>query len=300
MNPALVALNFALVYVLWGSTYLGIQVVVTEHIPPATMGALRFTIAGSILLAVSALTGRKILLPASALFRLGIIGVLLLTCGNVVLGWAEMYIPSGLAALLIATVPLWMALWARFVFRGEQLTAKAIVGLLLGLLGIVVLVWPKLATQSNGESHMWFGSSIVFVSALSWSFGSVLSHQWSPAVETDVFVAAAWQMLIAGLVNTIIAFALGDHHTIVWTQKGVVALIYLIVAGSLIAYTSYIWLLKNVATSKVSTYAYVNPIVAVFLGWLVLGESVDSFVFIGAAVIVASVSLVTTSKVKSN
>lgn len=298
MNPALVALNFALVYVLWGSTYLGIQVVVREHIPPATMGALRFSIAGIVLLAICAALGKKIILPASRLFRLGTIGVLLLTCGNVVLAWAEMYIPTGFAALLIATVPLWMALWNRFVFRDERLTVKSIVGLLLGLAGIVVLVWPKLATQSDVESHMWFGSAIVFVSAMSWSFGSVLSHEWGPNV--DAFVASAWQMLIAGIVNTIIAIALGDHHTVVWTQKGVIALTYLIIAGSLIGYTSYIWLLKNVATSKVSTYAYVNPIVAVFLGWLILNEPVDSFVFIGAAIIVASVWLVTSSKVKNN
>jgi len=298
MNNFLVALNFAFVYLFWGSTYLAIQVVVSERIPPAMMGAVRFSVAGLVLMMVCAFLRKKLTLPPRTLVRVGVIAVLLLTTGNVVLGWAEEYIPTGYAALLIAMTPLWMTLIDRFIFKGAPLPTKSLLGLFLGLVGIVLLVWPKLSAANGLSSQIWFGSGLVLISSLSWATGSVLSRRWSTG--DDVLVATAWEMLLAGMVNMAIAFALGDHHTAAWTAKGTTALAYLIAAGSLIGYTAYVWLLKNVPISKVSTYAYVNPIVAVFLGWFVLNENVDPFVFIGAAVIVASVWLINSSKVQAS
>jgi drug/metabolite transporter (DMT)-like permease len=291
----LVALNFGLVYVLWGSTYLAIRVVVTNGIPPAMMGASRFLIAGAIMLAVCAIAGKKIALTRWDFVRVGAIGVLLLTGGNVGVAWAEETVPSGLAALLAAAVPLWVAIVETLILRGERLLKRGIFGLLMGIGGLVVLLWPKLMAPGAAGKGVLFGAGILILAALSWAIGSIVSRR--SKLSVDPFSATAWEMLIAGVVNFIISASLGDLHRVQWTPRGVGALGYLIVAGSWIGFTAYIWLLNHVPTAKVATYAYVNPIVAVFLGWLILRESVDAYTLVGAVIIVASVWLVNTSKV---
>jgi drug/metabolite transporter (DMT)-like permease len=289
-------LNFGLVYLFWGSTYLAIRVAVTEHIPPTMMGALRFTIAGGVMLLVCAAFGKKVILSPYVLFRIGIIGVLLLTTGNVVLGWAEQYVPSGFAALLLATTPLWIAIIENVILKGERLEMRGIYGLLLATLGLGILMWPRLMTEENTPDGFWLAAGGLMIAAISWAIGSVCSRRWD--IKADPFAMTAWEMFLAGLVNFAIALVLGDHQRMVWTNNGVSALIYLIIAGSWIGFTAYVWLLKNVPTAKAATYAYVNPIVAVFLGWLILGEGVDAFVFVGAAVTIMSVWLVNSSKIK--
>ena len=142
-----------------------------------------------------------------------------------------------------------------------------------------------------------FGAGILMFASLSWALGSILSRRWDLTV--DPFSATGWEMLCAGAVALVLSLALGDHHTVVWTPRGIAAIAYLIVAGSLFGLTAYIWLLNHVPTAKVATYAYVNPIVAVFLGWLILHETVDAYTLAGAIVIVASVWLVNTSKVRT-
>lgn len=293
-HRAYIALNFGLVYVLWGSTYLAIRIVV-EHIPPAMMGGVRFLVAGAAMLAWCALTKRRIALTPSDLLRVGIIGVLLLTGGNVVVAWAEKYVPSGLAALIVAVVPIWVAVIETFILKGERLLRRGFFGLGLGVAGLVVLLWPKITnTAAVGHMQLMGALGLLFAS-LSWAIGSIFSRRWD--LRVDAFSATAWEMLIAGTVNMAISLALGDHHTVVWTTRGVLAIVYLITAGSLIGFTAYIWLLNHVPTAKVATYAYVNPIVAVFLGWLVLNERVDAYILAGTVVIVASVWLVNSSKV---
>lgn len=291
----LVALNFGLVYVLWGSTYLAIRVVVTEGIPPAMMGATRFLIAGAVMLLACVLMGKKIALTRHDLVRVGIIGVLLLTGGNVGVAWAEETVPSGLAALLAAAVPLWVAVVETLILRGERLLKKGVIGLFMGIAGLVVLLWPKLMSPETGGHVVLVGAGILIFASLSWAIGSIVSRRSN--LKVDPFSATAWEMLLAGIVNLAISLALGDHHRVVWTTRGVSALAYLVVAGSWIGFTAYIWLLNHVPTAKVATYAYVNPIVAVFLGWLILHEAVDTYTLAGAVVIVASVWLVNTSKV---
>jgi drug/metabolite transporter (DMT)-like permease len=269
-----VLVAFALVYFFWGSTYLGIDIAI-EHIPPALMCGIRFLIAGVFMLAFCGLRGRKILYQPSQLGQMAVVGVLLLMGGNLTLAYAEMHVTSGLAALIIAVTPLW------FLVLDSRL---------LGLL------WPDLAaTGALGRVQFWASISLLGGS-FSWALGSVLAKKWK-APDVDPFSATAWQMIAAGLANFLFAIALGDPARTVWTARGIGATLYLVVFGSWVGYTAYIWLLGHVPTSKVSTYAYVNPVVAVFLGWLVLHERVSGYILAGSAIVVASVALVTSAQV---
>lgn len=258
------------------------------------MGASRFIIAGLLMLTWRRATGNRVALSGRDLFRLTVIGCLLLTTGNVVLGWAETFIPTGLAALLIAITPLWFLLLERFSSRGDHLSRRGLAGIALGLVGVAVLLWPNLTGGLHLGGRELFGASLVLFSSFSWATGSVLSKRWH--IETDPYTASGWEMLNAGLVNMILAFVFGEHRHTVWATNSVMAIVYLIFAGSLIGFTAYVWLLRNVPTPKVATYAYVNPIVAVFLGWLVLDEKITPYILAGAAVVVLSVAIVTSAK----
>lgn len=289
-----VIINFALVYLFWGSTYLGIALVVKD-IPPTTMGAVRFTVAGACMLGWAWWRGSKIRLTRSDFWRLGTVGVLLLTFGNVTVGWAEQWVPTGLAALIVAVVPLWVLVIETGVLGSYRLSGRGLAGLGLGMAGLVVLLWPKLnATDSLGRAQL-IGSLALIGASLSWATGSVLSHRWH--FQVDSITAAAWQTFIAGVVNLGLTLSLGDLARAHWTPRGVGALAYLVVAGSFIGFSAYIWLLNHCPTQKVATYAYVNPVVAVFLGWLVLGEQVDRHILLGTLIVVGAVALVTSAKV---
>ncbi len=296
-HRSLVILAFGLVYFFWGSTYLGIRIAV-EHIPPALMCATRFLISGILMLAYCGLTGRKIRFPALQLAQLAIIGILLLVGGNLTLSFAEQYVPSGLAALIVAATPLWFLVLDALLLGDHRISSRGLIGLGLGVAGIVVLLWPKLtATGSLGRMQLWASLSLLG-GAFTWALGSVLSKRWQ-APGVDPFSATGWQMTAAGLGNLLISLAAGDFSRVVWTARGIGATLYLVVCGSWIGYTAYIWLLGHVPTSKVSTYAYVNPVVAVFLGWLIAHEAIDAHILAGSAIVVASVVLVTSAKVRT-
>jgi len=268
-------LAFGLVYVLWGSTYLGIRIAV-ENIPPLMMGGTRFLASGAIMLAWRAATGSPIRVSARDLLRLTVIGVLLLCVGNVGLGWAETMIPSGLAALLIAITPIWFLLLEHFSRRGDHISRSGIVGIVMGLTGVVVLIWPDLTGAVHVGRMQLLGAAVLMVSSFAWAGGSVLSKRWHIAV--DPYTASGWEMITAGAINLALSLAVGDLHRTVWARNSVWAIVYLVIAGSMIGFTAYVWLLRNVPTPKVATYAYVNPIVAVFLGWLVLGEKITPYI----------------------
>jgi drug/metabolite transporter (DMT)-like permease len=290
-----VMIAFALVYVLWGSTYLAIGIAV-EHVPPPMMGAARFLIAGSAMLLWRKLSGHSIAVSLQEFFRLTVIGVLLLVSSNVVLAWAEQMIPTGLAALLAALVPLWLLLLERMSHKGERFSARAGIGIAMGLVGVAVLMWPKLRVGLAIGHREIFGMFLVISATVSWATGSILSKRWH--VRVDPYGASGWEMLMAGVVNLSVAGVLGEFSRTHWDRQAALAILYLIIAGSWIGFTAYVWLLKNVPTSKVATYAYVNPIVAVFLGWLVLHEKMDVWMFAGSVVIILSVILVTGAKPK--
>ncbi len=286
---------FVLVYLFWGSTYLAIGIADEQHLPPAVMCAIRFGIAGPLMLAGCATSGRTIRIRLDEAIRLAAIGCLLLVGGNFGLAWAEQWVPTGFAALIVAITPIWFLLLETFVFRGDRLSRRGLFGIALGFAGIAVLFWPKFEQRTVLGIMPFVGACTLLCSSFSWSVGSVLSRKWQ--MKVDPFTATGWQMLFAAAGNAVVAVLTGEVHRTVFTGRGMLAVMYLVVFGSWVGYTAYIWLLKHVPSTKVATYAYVNPLIAVFLGWLVLNERLDVFIFIGAAVIVAAVVLVTTAKV---
>jgi drug/metabolite transporter (DMT)-like permease len=288
-------LAFGLVYLFWGSTYLGIDIAV-QTIPPALMCGLRFSIAGTVMLAVCAAIGRKVLYSPQQIARSAIVGLLLLMGGNLTLSYAELSVSSGLAALIVAIIPLWFMVLDSLLLGDHHISGRGKAGLALGFLGILVLVWPQLQSgTTHGRRELWASLSLV-AGAFSWALGSVLAKKWQSGM--DVFSATGWQVTAAGAGNLLFALVNGDLSRVTWTARGIGAVAYLIVCGSWIGYTAYIWLLEHAPTSKVSTYAYVNPVVAVFLGWLIMHERVDRYILAGSAIVVLSVILVTSAKVR--
>jgi drug/metabolite transporter (DMT)-like permease len=292
-----VVLAFGLVYVFWGSTYLGIGIAV-EQIPPGVVCATRFLIAGTLMLAYCALTGRRIRFSAGQLAHLAAVGILLLMGGNLTLSYAERVVPTGLAALLIAVTPLWFLVLDSLLLGDHHISRRGKIGLVIGIAGVLVLIWPDLRhPNALGHRQLWWSLALQ-LGSFSWAFGSVLSKKWQTAAA-DPLSAIAWQVFFAGIANLIFALLFEKPAAVAWTFRGVAAILYLVVCGSWIGYTAYIWLLQHVPTSKVSTYAYVNPVVAVFLGWLVLHERIDGYILMGSAIIIASVVLVTSAKVST-
>lgn len=248
------------------------------------------------MLAFCALRGKTILYKPRQLGEMAVVGILLLMGGNLTLSYAEQHVASGLAALILAVTPLWFLVLDTLLLGDHHVPGRGKIGLALGIVGLAVLLWPQLmVTGRFGGAELWWSLSLVGGS-FSWALGSVLAKKWKSA-EVDPFSAIAWEMIAAGLANFLFAAAAGDLARVVWTARGVGATLYLVVCGSWVGYTAYIWLLGHVPTSKVSTYAYVNPVVAVFLGWLVLHERIDAFIVGGSAIVIASVILVTSAEV---
>ena len=290
-----IIIAFALLYVLWGSTYLAMRVVVRD-MPPYVAGTLRYLVAGPIMLAVLALMGRKVRLTGPDLRRLLVISILLLSTANIGVLWGEKYVASGLASLIVALVPVWVVMIEAWVFRAGRMPPKGLFGLAFGIVGLLVLLWPRITSGSHLGRLELYGSAILAGASFLWALGSIFSHRYNLSV--DVFVSAAWQMTLAGVINGVIALVFGQFQKTHWTVPALTGIGYLVVFGSWAGYTAYIYLLEHVPTPKVATYAYVNPIVAVFLGWVILHEQVDVFMLLGTAIIIASVWLVNTSKLK--
>jgi drug/metabolite transporter (DMT)-like permease len=293
----LVIVAFGLVYLFWGSTYLGIRIAV-EDIPPGFMCGTRFLIAGTAMLAYCGLTGRRVRYSRVQLAHMAAVGTLLLMGGNLTLSYAERIVPSGFAALIVASIPLWFLVLDSLLLGHHRISMRGLAGLGLGIVGIGVLLYPKLMSMATMGAREFWWSVALLGGSFSWALGSVLAKRWKSA-EVDPFSGIAWQVVFAGVANMTFALLFEDVLHVHWSKRGVGAILYLVVCGSWIGYTAYIWLLNHVPTSKVSTYAYVNPVVAVFLGWLVLDERVDRFIVAGTAVVIASVVLVSSAKVES-
>jgi drug/metabolite transporter (DMT)-like permease len=288
-----VAVALATVYVVWGSTYLAIKIGLDE-LPPLLLAGVRFTLAGIPMYVWAARRHRRAtgerLRPTRIEWRVAVIaGALLLVGGNGAVTVAEQSIDSGLAALLVASVPLWMALLDRVVF-GRRLSTPAVVGLALGFIGVALLVRP----DGNGQL---LASLLVLGGALAWAWGSLYSR--GAALPADPIASTAMQMLGGAGLFLILSAASGEFTDVDLAGVGwqsVAAVSYLAVFGSVIGFTAYTWLLRAVPASTASTYAYVNPVVAVFLGWLVLGEQLEAMALVAAALVVASVVLIVATR----
>jgi drug/metabolite transporter (DMT)-like permease len=274
-----------IVYVLWGSTYLGILVAVRTF-PPFLMGAARFLTAGALLYAWSIRRGdrhgdrpRAKHWAAAALA-----GGLLLVSANGLLCWAEQRVDSGVSSLVIATVPLWMALFDR-VGYGQRLSRSAVAGLVVGLAGAVLLAGPTGPGRIEAV-----GGLVLVVSAISWAAGSIYSRR-APLPRRPL-VGASMEMLTGGAMLAVLGLAVGEGSRVQFSASSLLALAYLIVFGSLIGFSAYIWLLRAAPTSLVSTYAYVNPVVAVFLGWALESEPIGARTLVAGAMILLAVALI--------
>ncbi|HEU5155644.1 MAG TPA: EamA family transporter [Streptosporangiaceae bacterium] len=278
------------VYVVWGSTYLGIRIVI-ETMPPLLGGAMRFTTAGVLLGAVLLIRSGPSALRLSrrALGSAALVGVLLLTFGNGMVSVAEQHISSGLAALLVASVPLWLVVFRRLA--GDRPRWTTIAGVAIGFGGLALLC----LTRGGSATGSVFGIVVILVAACSWATGSFVSGRLS--MPANPYVASVYEMVAGGLALTVLGLAKGERvHVDAYSTRSWVALCYLIVFGSLLAFTSYVWLLDNAAISLVGTYAYVNPTVAVLLGAAILDERVTWATLVGGAIILVGVGLVVSTE----
>lgn len=285
-QPALVWAALVTVYILWGSTYLAIRVAV-ETMPPFWMAGVRFMIAGSVLLAwrlPAAIRARG--MPTLDQWRRAlVIGAALIVGGNGGVSFAETAVPSGLAALIVSTVPLWMAL-IDMAFYGRRSSGAKLGGLVAGFGGVALLV----GSPANGPVS-WVGVIVLVISSLSWAAGSLYSR--SAKMPADSLLGTGMEMLAGGACLVIAALFTGEFaqvHLATISAASWAGFIYLVVFGGIVGFSAYLWVIRNAPTTLVSTYAYVNPIVAVFLGWAILHESVTLRTALAGAIIIASVA----------
>jgi drug/metabolite transporter (DMT)-like permease len=281
---------FAIVCVVWGTTYLGIAIAL-ESLPPLLLTGSRFVIAGLIMLGISKLRGERIPRDRRTLLNLALIGFLMVGVGNLAVVWAEQYVPSGIAALLVATAPFWMAIIELFRRSGERVSLQAGIGMAIGFVGVALLVTP-------GVSGKWsvgflLGALAIQVGGLCWQLGS--AHGKYNLAHVPLMVSSALQMFFGGAIVTIAGLAIGEGPRFLFTPRSFWALLYLTIFGSLIAYSAYVYALAHLRTTVTSLYAYVNPVVAVFLGWLVLSEPLTTLSIVAMVVILVGVALVQTA-----
>ena len=277
-----------IVYVVWGSTYLGIRIVV-ETMPPLLTLGIRFGIAAAIMGVILAIRSGPGVLRVTRQELLGslLIGALLLGIGNGGVMLGERDVPSGLTALILGVIPLIVLIIRRIM--GERIDRIQVIGVTAGLVGLVVLVAPL---GVDGTVAL-VGIVLLLGSTIGWAYGSVLSRQ--VALPRDPFVTTFYQFLAGCLFGCVAAVLLGETTNVdpsTWSTRSLVALAYLIIFGSLIAFSAFTWLLQHAPVSRVTTYAYVNPVVAVALGWFVLGETITPSMLVGATMILASVAVI--------
>ena len=298
-SSLMVIVAFAIVYLVWGSTYLFIQKAVL-HIPPMMLGAIRFLIAGTLFMGWCLLRGEGIgnwqqIKPAI------ISGLLLLLVGNGAVIWAEQSIPSSLAAILVSSAPIWFVVLDKPRWRENLTNRSTVLGLISGFIGVIILFSGEAmeAFFSPGKKYGLAGFFILFIGTISWAGGSIYTKYHATGSTT---VNSAWQMLAAGIAFTCLSFLSNEWQEFAWqsvTTSSWLSLIYLIIMGSLAGYSAYVWLLKVRPVTQVSTYAYVNPVVAVLLGVLFAGEHLTASQATGFVVILGSVFLINLAKYRN-
>jgi drug/metabolite transporter (DMT)-like permease len=276
------------VCVIWGTTYLGIRVSL-ESVPPALLGGLRWTIAGA-LLAVFLLARGEKLPPPSRWGSIALMAFLLLGLGNGGVVVAEQWVTSGLAAVMVATAPFWMAGVEACLADGEKLRPRILAGLLVGFGGIVVLVWPELTVGSSGSRRFLIGVIALQTAAFGWSLGS--SYSKRHARDENVFASTAYQMLFGGLMMMTVGILRGEWQELYFTTRTGWAMTYLTIVGAIGGFVAYTYALRHLPVSLVSLYAYINPIIAVALGVILLNEPFTARMAVSAGLVFVGVAIV--------
>lgn len=282
---------FTALFIIWGSTYLGIMIAI-KSIPPFFMLGTRFFAAGLILYILCLIKGEKA--PKLKLFgTIGLGGILMLFIGNGAVTWAEQYVPTGLAAIVVATMPLWFVLLDKRQWKYNFSNKLIILGIITGFAGVLMLFAGKGTGNLLGNKFELISFFVLITGTIGWATGSLYSKY--KQVDASVTMKAAVQMLAAGIVALLTGLLTNEQHNFSLSNislQSVWALLYLIIMGSLVTYMAYIWLLSVRPPALVGTYAYVNPVVAVFLGWLIAGEAISKQQIVALVVILAGVILV--------
>jgi drug/metabolite transporter (DMT)-like permease len=275
------------VCIVWGTTYLAIRVAL-ESVPVALVGGLRFTAAGLILIAALRLTGQP-LPPPRTWSAIALSGFLLLVIGNGAVVWAEQYVASGLTAVIVAMVPFWNVVVEAIRPDGERPTARTMFGLAIGFAGIIVLVWPELFTETSGN---WFVAGVIALqlACAGWAVGTSFTKR--NAASSSPAATSAMQMLAAGVMFLAIATVTGEWTQLTFTVRSAGAVLYLVVFGSIVAFSAYVYALKHLPIATVSLYSYVNPLIAVVLGSVLLSEPFSSRTLAASALVFAGIAVV--------
>ena len=287
---ALVA--FAIVCIVWGTTYLAIAIAI-ETIPPLALTAIRFIIAGVLMTAIAMWRGEAVPSDRRTLMNLAVIGFLMVGVGNLAVVWAEQWVPSGLAALFVATAPFWMVVIEAFRSHGERAGIQSGLGMLVGFVGVALLVTPGGAGPSWNMNFI-AGAIAIQIGSIAWQLGSVRGKY--NLKHVPLLTSAGLQMLFGGLIVGVVSVAIGEPARFALNTRTFAALAYLTLFGSVIAYSAYVYALAHMRTTKSSLYAYVNPVVAVILGWLILDESLTALSIVAMVVILGGVALVQTAR----
>jgi drug/metabolite transporter (DMT)-like permease len=285
VSRARIIAAFAVVYVIWGSTYAAIRIGVMA-LPPAALSGVRFTIAGTAMTVFAIARGHSLPRTLVAWRRLALLGLTMVVLSNGLVTWAEQYVASNQAALLVASSALWTAWLGTFGPRAHPLSPRSKLGVLTGFAGVALLFWPRegITVQSLGAQ------CVLLFSAFSWSSGGI--HARNHPLQLSPLMVAGLQMSIGGLMMLAVSLTAGELERFHWSTSGMAALAYLMVFGSCIAYASYFWLIHHTTPDRLSTIAYVNPAVATLLGWIVLDERLTGMQLFGMAVILTGVVLV--------
>jgi len=283
---------FAVVCIVWGTTYLAIRVAVRTMTPLLLTGA-RFTVAGIILFTIARFRGDAVPRMRRPIIELTVAGVLLVCIGNCAVVWAEQWVPSGYAALFVASSPLWMAMMER-VLNGERVGIRRALGMLVGFVGVAMLVTPGGAGGAF-DAHFVIGAIVIQIGSIAWNYGTWRAKYFLEDVPP--LMSSAMQMLIGGIAIGLLGFAAGEAAHFRFTFQTTMALAYLTLLGSVVAYTSFLYALRHMRTTNLSLYAYINPVVAVILGWLILHEQLTWVSVLAMVIILFGVAMVQTRKV---
>ncbi len=292
-NKVLIIVSFFAIYVIWGSTYLFNKVAVTE-LPPFFLASIRFFVAGILMIGIAIISKQKLTISKKQFINSAIASFFFLVYGNGVFVWALKYVDSGFGALLASTQPLFVLFLLRLIDR-KPFQKKSMIGVGLGMLGMYLLVSQKELTTSEGSL---LGIFMMLTCVLSWSYGSVFVSKAD--LPKSFMVSTGYQMLVAGFVLSIISLGLDETWTspLIWSRNVQVSMVLLIIFGGIIAFTAFNYLLKVVPTEKVSTSAYVNPVIALFMGWYFLDEILTTQSILASVVLLTGVYFITSRKRK--